>query len=84
MSKNFVSTYYPVEGFLRERQIFGDPLATPHMPALIPISRSTWWRGIKEGRFPAPVKLGPRITAWRADDIIALIRSLDAYGTCDE
>jgi len=76
--------YLPSNGFLRERQILGDPLAKPHMPALIPVSRSTWWRGINDGRFPAPVKLGPRITAWRADDIEALIRSFDIRGTCDE
>ena len=79
-----VEEYLPFNGFLRERQILGDPLAKPHMPALIPVSRSTWWRGIKEGRFPAPVKLGPRITAWRADDILMLIRSLDNCGTRGE
>jgi prophage regulatory protein len=39
----------------------------------IPVSRSTWWAGVKTGRFPAPVKLGPRITAWRNADIQALI-----------
>lgn len=39
----------------------------------IPVSRSTWWLGVKTGRFPQPVKLGPRITCWRARDIIALI-----------
>jgi len=84
MPKNTDFKMYPVEGFLRERQILGDPLAKFHTPALIPVSRSTWWRGIKEGRFPAPVKLGPRTTAWRADDIVALIRSFDACGSCDE
>ena len=39
----------------------------------IPVSKSTWWAGVKSGRYPQPVKLGPRITAWRADDIEALI-----------
>jgi predicted DNA-binding transcriptional regulator AlpA len=39
----------------------------------IPVSRSTWWAGVKSGRFPAPVKLGPRITAWRDADIQQLI-----------
>jgi prophage regulatory protein len=39
----------------------------------LPISKSTWWAGIKAGRYPKPVKLGPRITAWRVDDIRALI-----------
>jgi prophage regulatory protein len=39
----------------------------------IPVSRSTWWAGVKSKRFPAPVKLGPRITAWREADIQQLI-----------
>ena len=42
----------------------------------IPIGKSTWWQGIKEGRFPSPVKLGPNTTAWRVEDIRALIASL--------
>lgn len=39
----------------------------------IPVSKSTWWEGVRTGRFPKPVKLGPRITAWRVEDIRALI-----------
>nr|WP_027545334.1 AlpA family phage regulatory protein [Bradyrhizobium sp. WSM2254] len=39
----------------------------------IPVGKSTWWAGVKSGRFPKPVKLGPRITAWRADEIQALV-----------
>ncbi len=39
----------------------------------LPIGRSTWWQGVRDGRYPQPVKLGPRITAWRIDDIRALI-----------
>jgi prophage regulatory protein len=39
----------------------------------IPVSRSTWWAGVREGRYPAPVKLGPPITAWRVEDIRNLI-----------
>ncbi len=41
----------------------------------IPVSRSTWWAGVKSGRFPRPIKLGPGITAWRESDIAALILS---------
>jgi predicted DNA-binding transcriptional regulator AlpA len=41
---------------------------------LIPVSRSTWWAGVKSGRYPRPVKLGPRITAWRVEDIRRLIQ----------
>jgi prophage regulatory protein len=38
----------------------------------IPVGRSTWWEGVKAGRFPAPVKIGG-VTAWRAEDIHTLI-----------
>lgn len=40
---------------------------------LIPVSKSTWWVGVKTGRFPKPIKLGPRTTAWRESDIRALM-----------
>ena len=46
-------------------------IITPNGP--IPVSRSTWWAGVKSGRFPAPVRLGPRITAWRDADIQRLV-----------
>ncbi|WP_083463736.1 helix-turn-helix transcriptional regulator [Prosthecomicrobium hirschii] len=39
----------------------------------IPVGKSTWWEGVRTGRYPKPVKLGPRITAWRAEDIRALV-----------
>jgi predicted DNA-binding transcriptional regulator AlpA len=39
----------------------------------IPVSRSTWWAGVRSGRFPKPIKLGPRITAWREADIRQLV-----------
>ena len=63
----------PDTGFLRLPQIIGDPNANPPIPALIPVSKSTWTRGIRDGRYPAPVKLGPRASAWRVEDIIAFI-----------
>ena len=40
---------------------------------VFPVSRSTWWEGVRKKRFPQPVKLGPRITAWKAEDIHALL-----------
>jgi prophage regulatory protein len=39
----------------------------------LPISRSTWWKGVAEGRYPRPVKLAPRISAWPVEDIRKLI-----------
>ncbi len=45
----------------------------PEVLKFIPVGKSTWWRGVKTGRYPQPVKLGARITAWRSEDIRALI-----------
>lgn len=53
----------PEAGFMR----------LPAVLAVIPVSKTTWWVGVKAGRFPKPVKLGERITAWRAEDIRTLI-----------
>ncbi len=63
----------PPTGFLRLPQIIGDPKADPPIPALIPVSASTWWAGVKSGRYPQPVKLSERCTAWRVSDIMTLI-----------
>ena len=63
----------PETGFLRLKQIIGDRNANPPIPPIIPIGRSSWWDGIKKGRFPKPVKLGPHTTAWTAEDIRALV-----------
>lgn len=49
-------------------------LRLPDVLRLIPVSRSTWWAGVRSGRYPKPTRaLGKRITAWRAEDIRALI-----------
>ena len=66
----------PATGYLRLPQIIGDPKAEPPIPAIFPISKSTWWRGCREGRFPKPIKLGQQTTAWRVEDIRALIEKL--------
>ena len=66
--------HIPEKGFLRLPQIIGNPKSNPPLPAIIPVSTSTWWLGVKEGCYPQPVRsLGQRITAWRAADILALI-----------
>ena len=63
----------PETGYLRLVQIIGDPSSEPPIPAVIPVGKTTWWEGVKSGRFPKPVKLGSRITAWRVEDIRLLI-----------
>ena len=64
-------------GYLRLPQIIGNAKASPPIPPLIPVSRSTWLAGVKSGKYPQPIKgLGKRITAWRAQDILSYIESL--------
>ncbi len=53
----------PETGFVRE----------PTVLHVYPVSRSTRWQGVKSGKYPKPVKLGPRITAWRVSDIRNLL-----------
>jgi predicted DNA-binding transcriptional regulator AlpA len=61
----------PESGFVRLYQIIGNPKAG--IPAVIPISKSSWWAGVKSGRYPKAVKLSERITAWHVEDIRRLI-----------
>lgn len=39
----------------------------------LPISKSAWWKGVAEGRYPQPIKLGPKTTCWRESDILAIV-----------
>lgn len=66
----------PSNGFLRLAQILGNPKSNPPTPPIIPVSKSSWWAGVKSGIYPPPVKLGVRTTAWRVDDILSLIDQL--------
>ncbi len=65
--------YLPETGFLRLSQIIGNPKTTPPIPAIIPVKKSTWWAGVKSGRFPKPIKLSKGVTVWRVEDIRAYI-----------
>lgn len=57
----------PNEALLREKQLL-------HPIGPVPISRSSWWAGVRSGRFPQPIRLGPRTTAWRVGDIRHLLK----------
>lgn len=67
--KNQKSLPWPLEGFVRLNRIIG-----PGNP--VPVSKATWFRGVASGRFPQPVKLGPRSTAWRVEDLNKLLEEL--------
>lgn len=77
-------TVLPETGYVRLTHIVGNPKVNPPITPIIPVSKSTWWAGVKSGRYPKPVKLGPRITAWRVEDIRALIKNLGGEGGNDE
>lgn len=65
----------PATGFLR----------LPQVLSVIPVSKSTWWAGVRNGRYPQPVRsLGERITAWRAEDVRALIATVSGPGDQQE
>lgn len=59
----------PETGFLRLKQIL----------VFIPVSRATWWSGVKAGRFPRAIKMGS-CTLWKAEDIRALIEKIAQEG----
>lgn len=63
-----MSNSIPETGFVRLPQIL----------TVIPVGRSSWWAGVKSGKYPQPVKLGENTTAWKAEDIHALIAKLSA------
>jgi prophage regulatory protein len=56
----------PEIGFVRLREVL----------TVIPVGKTCWWEGVKSGRFPKPVKLSTRCTAWKAEDIRDLIKQL--------
>jgi prophage regulatory protein len=66
MTKGLVMQAIPETGFLR----------LPQVLAFIPLGKTSWWKGVKSGRFPKPVKLSARCSAWRAEDIRELVKRL--------
>ncbi len=66
MEYKMYNSILPDTGFVR----------LPEVLKVFPVSRSTWWAGVKSGIYPEPVKLGPKMTAWRAEDIQKLITQI--------
>jgi predicted DNA-binding transcriptional regulator AlpA len=48
-------------------------LRLPTVLKLYPVGKTTWWNGVRSGKFPSPVRLGERLVAWKATDILALV-----------
>lgn len=66
MNHNHTNPEEPWNGFLRIKTVL----------RLIPVSRATWYSGVKTGRYPAPVHPSPGSSAWLAEDIQALIEKI--------
>ena len=60
----------PETGLLRQSEFVGRGKA-------IPVSRSTWWRGVRSGDFPQPIHVTKNIKLWRAEDIHRFIDTGD-------
>lgn len=59
------------DGLLRLEQIIGNP--KKGIPPILPVSKTSFYRGIREGVYPAPVKITARTAVWRVADIKALL-----------
>ncbi len=67
--------HLPQFGLLRLWQILGD--RRRGIPPIIPVSKSSWWAGVKAGKYPKPVKLSARCTCWRVEDIRKLLERME-------
>ena len=63
------------------RQAIQPLLRLPEVLSIIPVSRSSWYDGMQTGRYPAPVKIGPRAVAWRSADILSDYRNPEYQDT---
>jgi prophage regulatory protein len=63
-------------GYLRVRDICGDPNSNPPISPILPIGKSTWWRWVQCSRAPKGLKLSPGVTVWRAEDVYALAEKM--------
>jgi len=60
----------PETGFLRIKQVL----------QLIPVGRTTWLNGVKEGKYPAKYQISDNTVGWRVEDIKAEIDKIIAKG----
>lgn len=61
----------PTERLYRVTDIIGD--RKRGIPALFPVSRSYWFKGVRSGKFPKPIRLSPGVVVWKGSDIDAMI-----------
>lgn len=76
-----VATTLPAEGYVRLSDIVGDAKSNPPRRGVLPIGRSTFWAGIRQGKYPPPVKLGARTAVW---DVSTVRRMLETISNVSE
>lgn len=65
-------------GHLTQQLLLSDAMIRlPKVLEVVPVSRSGWFKGIQEGRYPKGIKISSRTTAWRVSDIVALLQSFN-------
>ena len=57
--------------------------ARPASKGLIGVSDKTIWQWVKQGQFPAPIKLSDGVTVWRMSEVLAWINSQVANATLE-
>jgi prophage regulatory protein len=61
----------PAEGLVRASAILGDK--AKGLPAIFPVGQTSWWNGVRSGRYPQPVRIGVKAVAWRVEDLRLLL-----------
>lgn len=58
----------PPQGVCRAKQIL----------QLIPVGKTTFYKMVREGDFPKPIRMGENISVWRNADVLAWLEQLEA------
>ncbi len=67
----------PRAGYCRLSQIIGDKNAKPKPnPAIVPVSKTAWYKGMQSGIYPRPIPAG-RCALWRWADIQRLADTME-------
>ena len=67
------SVAFPSVGFVRLKQIIGDPKR--NIPGLVPVAASTWWKWVAEKKAPEPIRLSEKVTVWKVEEILKFIEN---------
>ena len=72
---NVTMSVLPETGYVRLSQLVGNPKANPPIPGILPVSKSTIWQWVKQGIFPRPIKLGPRVSVFDVQAVRSCLES---------